>query len=119
MAHDARSIAHAYFRRWTEQRFEDAIALLDASLVVEVPINDYPTRESFGQALAGFGAIVERVEMLSELGDDEEAMQLYDMQVAGLGTMRIAEHFTVRDGKIVRLRQVHDTASLRAAGFGS
>jgi hypothetical protein len=31
--------------------------------------------------------------------------------------MRIAEHFTVNDGRIVRLRQVHDTAHLRAAGF--
>jgi uncharacterized protein YndB with AHSA1/START domain len=43
-------------------------------------------------------------------------MILYDMDVQGLGTMRVVEHFTVSDGKIVRLRQIHDTAALRAAG---
>jgi ketosteroid isomerase-like protein len=31
--------------------------------------------------------------------------------------MRVVEHFTVADGRIVRLRQIHDTAGLREAGF--
>lgn len=119
MDQDARSVAHAYFHHWTEHRFAEASALLDPSLEVEVPLHEYPTRASFEQALAGFGAMVERVEMLSELGGDGEAMQLYDMQVTGLGTIRIAEHFTVRDGRILRLRQIHDTTLLRAAGFGA
>jgi hypothetical protein len=44
-------------------------------------------------------------------------MLLYDMDVRGLGVMRVAEHFTIRNGKIARLRQIHDTAALRAAGF--
>lgn len=117
MANEARSIANAYFRRWTAGRFDEAVALLDPSLTVEVPVNDYPTRASFAAALEGFGGLVEQVELLSELGDDEEAMQLYDMRVAGVGSMRVAEHFTVRDGKIVRLRQIHDTAHVRAAGL--
>lgn len=45
-------------------------------------------------------------------------MLLYDMNVSGLGTMRVAEHFTTSNGKIVRLRQIHDTAPIRAAGLG-
>jgi hypothetical protein len=44
---------------------------------------------------------------------------LYDMDVPGLGTLRVAEHFTVEDDKITRIRQIHDTAALRAAGFVS
>ncbi len=39
------------------------------------------------------------------------------MELAGFGTLRVAEHFTVVDGVITRIRQVHDTAALRAAGF--
>ncbi len=46
-----------------------------------------------------------------------EGMLLYDMDVAELGPLRVAEHFTVENGKITRIRQVHDTAALRAAGF--
>lgn len=33
--------------------------------------------------------------------------------------LRIVEHFTIREGRIVRLRQVHDTAAIRAAGLAS
>jgi ketosteroid isomerase-like protein len=39
------------------------------------------------------------------------------MDVAGLGTLRVAEHLTVRDGKIARIRQIYGTHALREAGF--
>lgn len=58
-----------------------------------MPINDYPMRESFAEALVGFGGLVTRVELLCELANDNEAMLLYDMDVKGLGKMRVAEHF--------------------------
>jgi hypothetical protein len=114
---DARSIAGNYHRAWTNKRFEDAAALLAPDLQVEVPINSYPTRESFAQALTAFGGMAEHVELLAEFGDGSEAMLLYDMVVPPLGTLRVAEHFTVHGGKIARLRQIHDTAPVRAAGF--
>jgi hypothetical protein len=82
-----------------------------------VPINDYPTAEAFAEALRGFGSMTRRVELLSAMGAEDEAMLLYDLEVDGLGAMRVVEHFTVRDGRIARIRQIHDTAALRAAGF--
>jgi ketosteroid isomerase-like protein len=39
------------------------------------------------------------------------------MEAELFGMLRVAEHFTVADGKITRIRQIHDTAALRAAGF--
>jgi hypothetical protein len=36
-----------------------------------------------------------------------------------IGVLRVAEHFTVANGRIRLLRQIHDTAALRAAGFGA
>jgi hypothetical protein len=47
----------------------------------------------------------------------DEAMLLYDLEVEPLGTLRVAEHFTVGGGKITRIRQIHDTAAVRAAGL--
>ena len=44
-------------------------------------------------------------------------MLLCGMDVDGLGMMRIAQHFSVADGRIQRIRRVHDTAVLRSAGF--
>jgi len=113
----ALSVARAYHQRWTTQDFDAAAQLFAPDLKVEVPINDYPTAESFTQALKTFGALVKRVELLAEFGNADEAMLLYDMEVEKLGTMRVAEHFTVKDGKIQRIRQIHDTAAVRAAGF--
>jgi hypothetical protein len=80
-------------------------------------MNDYPTTESFAAALKAFGSMVEHVDVLAEMSAANEAMLLYDIDVSGLGALRIAEHFTVESGKIARIRQIHDTAVLRSAGF--
>lgn len=112
------TVARRYFEAWSTGRYDDAIALLDERLVVEVPVNEYPTRESFASALKLFASLSEEVELLSELSCRDEAMLLYDMKVRGVGALRVAEHFTVENGRVVRLRQIHDTAPVRAAGLG-
>jgi hypothetical protein len=109
------SAVRAYHRAWTSKNFDEAVRLLAPNL--EVPINDYPTIESFAEALVGFGGLVTGVELLSELGEGNEAVLLYDVVAGGLGKILIAEHFTVAGGQITRIRQIHDTAALRAAGF--
>lgn len=114
----ALSVARRYHEGWSSGNYDEAIALLSPALTVEVPINQYPDAVSFAEALRGFGELVDRVEVLSEMTDGQEAMLLYDMDVRQLGELRVAEHFTVTEGKITRLRQVHDTAPVRAAGLG-
>jgi limonene-1,2-epoxide hydrolase len=111
-------VVRAYHQGWTRKEFEQAIRLLAPDLQVEVPINDYPDAESFAKALVGFGGMVKRVVLLAEFAQADQAMLLYDLEVDGVGMLRIAEHFTVSGGKITRIRQIHDTAALRAAGFG-
>jgi limonene-1,2-epoxide hydrolase len=118
MTDDTLAVVRAYHRSWTGKKFEDAIRLLAQNLAVEVPINDYPTTESFARALAAFGGMVKRVALLAEFAKDHEAMLLYDLDVDRLGALRVAEHFTVDDGRITRIRQIHDTAAVRAAGLG-
>ena len=113
----ALATARAYLDAWRGHEYERAAALLSGDLEVEVPINEYPTKQSFAAALTGFGQMVERVDLLAAMGDASEAMLLYDMQVSSLGTMRIVEHFTVDDGQITRLRQIHDTAAIRETGL--
>jgi hypothetical protein len=114
---NALAIAIAYHDAWTANDFSGAEALLSEELVVEVPINDYPTKVSFAQALARFGSLVRDVELLSQMGNGNQAMLLYDLEVERLGRLRVVEHFTIGGGKIARLRQIHDTAAVRAAGF--
>ena len=115
---DALAVTRAYHDAWTTKDFAAAAALLADALVVEVPINSYPTSESFAAALASFGSMVSKVDLLAAMSDANQAMLLYDLHAEGLGSLRVAEHFTVDDGKITRIRQIHDTAAVRAAGLG-
>jgi limonene-1,2-epoxide hydrolase len=115
---DTVAVVRAYFTAWTSHDFDEAAALLADDLTVEVPINEYPTAESFAAAVKGFGSMATKVDLLAEMSAGDEAMLLYDMAVQRLGTLRVAEHFTVDNGKITRIRQVHDTAPVRAAGLG-
>jgi hypothetical protein len=113
------AVVRRYHDGWTSKNYRQATDLLAPTLRVEVPVNDYPTADSFAQALRGFGELVSSVDLLAEMSAGDEAMLLYDLQVKRLGALRVVEHFTVADGKIVRLRQVHDTAAVRAAGMAA
>src|SRR5688572_4765136 len=92
-------VVRGYHGGWTSGRFDEAVRSLACDLAVEVPVNEYPTKESFARALMSFGALVKRVTLLGEFADGDEAMLLYDLDVEGLGSMRVAEHFTVADGQ--------------------
>ena len=114
---DTAAIVRTYHDAWTSRDFARAAALLADTLTVEVPVNDYPTAASFAVALEGFGSMVTSVSLLAAMSAGNEAMLLYDLDAAPVGTLRVAEHFTVHDGKITRIRQIHDTAAVRAAGL--
>lgn len=111
----ALATARAYHDAWTTGDIDHAASLLADDLAVEVPLNDYPTKTSFTAAVAQFGALVRRVELLSQIGAEHEAMLLYDLDVENIGVLRVAEHFAVRDGVITSVRHVHDTEPLRRA----
>jgi uncharacterized protein YndB with AHSA1/START domain len=113
MREDTLAIVRGYHASWSSGRFTDAFAALSEELKIEVPINDYPTKASFTEAVARFAGAVSTVKLLTEFANDRDAMLLYDMDVRGLGSLRVAEHFIVEKGKITRIRQIHDTAALR------
>ena len=117
MTTTAADLVSGYHQAWTAGNFDDAVALLAADLQVEVPINHYPTKDAFGRALRDFAQQVSSVEVLSQMATNDQAMMLYDVRIEGLAPLRMVEHFTVSDGKIVRVRQIHDTATLQKSRF--
>ena len=111
-------VVRGYHRAWTSKDFDQAGRYLARDLITEVPINTYNGREQFLDALTGFRRLVSSVDLVAEFSQGDEAMLLYDIVAEPIGTIRIAEHFTVADDRITRIRQIHDTVALRAAGFG-
>ena len=116
-ARETLEVVRRYHQAWTSKNFDEAARYLASNLETEVPINTYDTTDAFLKALVGFGQLVEKVDVLAEFSQGDEAMLLYDMVVEPIGTMRIAEHFSVANGRITRIRHVHDTAALRDAGL--
>ena len=114
---DALAVVRAYHRAWTTRNFQEAGRRLSEALALEVPINEYPSKEDFLSAVRATCEMSSSVEMLAEFGGAGEAMLLYDLRLP-MTELRVAEHFTVSDGQITRIRQIHDTAALRAAGMG-
>lgn len=119
MTPTALDIARRYHDAWTGGQYATAASLLAPNLVVEVPINEYPDAASFASAVETFGSMSRSVTLLAGVGDATDAVLVYDMDVTGIGALRVAEQFTVADARISRIRQIHDTAALRAAGVGA
>ena len=57
------------------------------------------------------------VKILAKFSNEDEALLIYDIVLNPIGNLRIAEHFKILDNKIKMIRNVHDTAELRNAGF--
>ncbi|HKA09700.1 MAG TPA: nuclear transport factor 2 family protein [Candidatus Dormibacteraeota bacterium] len=113
----ALTVVRAYHRAWTSQDFDEAGRYLSDDLSTDVPINTYGSKAEWIEAVRGTRQAITSIEVLAEFSNDGEALLLYDMEIKPIGDIRIAEHFTVADGRITGIRHVHDTAALRAAGF--
>jgi hypothetical protein len=110
-------VVRTFFDAWTSKDFGAAWALLDDSLVVEGPLAQYEDLATFKSALTGFGSLVSAAKLAAFMSDRDEAMLLYDLQVEGLGSLRVFELYTVAEGKIKHIQQVLDTVEVRAAGL--
>jgi len=112
----ALDVARAYHAAWTGGDFDAAGRRLADDLETDVPLNTYAGKEDFLAAVRAFGSRATGVRVLAEFGSGDEALLLYDMDGLPIGRFRVAEQFTVSEGRIKRICHVHDTAGLRAAG---
>lgn len=110
------NIVRDYYNSWTNNDFEKAGNLLAENLKVIVPINSYPTKQSFLDAVKFTREMIIKIELLSEFSNDTEVMLMYDMTLNVFGKLRIGEHFVIKDNKIIQVTQIHDTAPFRNAG---
>jgi hypothetical protein len=62
-----------------------------------------------------FTTILLAANVIAALGDDETAVVLYDTRTVPVPSAPAAEHVTVRDGRIIRMRIIFDRAPFDAA----
>jgi len=115
----ALEVGRDYHQAWTRGDLDTAATYIAADLTTDVPLATYADATDFLAGLTRFVQLVSNVELLAELGSSDEAMLLYDIHMNPLGTLRVAEHFTVANDRITHIRHVHDTYALRKAGLGT
>ncbi len=92
---------------------EEALAeLLDPEVTFTSPRRSLVGKVVVAAEIGGFARAVSALTVRAAFGDDEQALVLYDLAAGPLGTIRVADRITVRNGRIVADELVFDTAAL-------
>lgn len=111
---DAKSIVETYHRAWTNGDYDAARKLLADNLDFQGSIDTFQRADDFIMALRMFGSMLKGVTMLNSFYSADGAALLYDCETnSPAGVIRTAEFFTVREGRIVKIRLVFDATKLR------
>jgi ketosteroid isomerase-like protein len=112
MSHAA-EVAVAFIRAFEAKDREAMTDLLAEDVVFESPRATVTGAAAVAEVMGGFAQAVGSVDVIAAYGDAERAVVMYDMKTGPFGTVRAADTFVVRDGKIVSDRLVFDTYELR------
>lgn len=104
----ALEIALSYYRAWTGGRFDRAMAYLAEDVVCEVPPGRIEGAAAFREFLEPFAQRLISSSLLAGFGDEETALITYDTKTALVPSGPAADHLTVQDGRIIRLRMIFD-----------
>ena len=78
------------------------------------PIDTLSGADEFIATLTGFAQMLTRVDLVRQFYTDDAGALLYDCVAnSPAGTVRTAEFFALRDGKIASIRLVFDATALR------
>src|SRR5215217_8548420 len=112
----AANLIRNYHEAWTRHDMDSARSCLADDLDFQGPIDTFSSADDFIATLTGFAQMLTRVDLLQEFYTDDAAALLYDCVTnSPAGTIRTAEFFGLRDGKIATIRLIFDATVLREA----
>jgi hypothetical protein len=111
----ALSVALAYYHAWTGKEVDRAMTYVADGVVCEAPAGRIEGVEALRQFMAPFARMLTGSELIAAFGDDETALLLYNPHTTLVQDAPSAEHFTVKDGKIVHDLLVFDRTPFDAA----
>jgi len=112
MTHQPVDIAVAYLEAFGRQDMTAAARFIAEDITFESPRVTLTGVEPYLAAVGEFAKAVTSVEIIAAFGDGDRALVLYDMKTGPFGTIRAADYFVVRDGKIISEVLVFDTKPL-------
>jgi hypothetical protein len=107
-----RNVVSGYYRAWTARDLLKARSFLADDLKVENASQHFYGADDFARALEEFVESLVEVRPIADFYSTEDAVLLYDCVTAD-GTVRTAEYFRVRGGKIREIKLLLDATGLR------
>jgi ketosteroid isomerase-like protein len=104
--------ALTFLGAWARNDMDTVVTLLAQDVSFESPQHRLAGRDAVAAAMGEFAQVVTGIDLLVATATGAEVIVMYDMHTAPFGTLRVAEHFTVRDGLIAADQLVFDTAPL-------
>jgi hypothetical protein len=115
----AANVVRHYHEAWTHRDMATARSCLADDLDFQGPIDTFSSADEFIATLTGFAQMLTRADLLQEFYTDDAAALLYDCVTnSPAGTIRTAEFFGLRDGKVANIRLVFDATALRQVMSG-
>lgn len=107
-------LATGYLDAFTANDLTTVATYLAEDFRFDGPLSHSKTAEEFLAGPAGFASTLEPGwTKVAAFGDDREALLLYDLSLVTGATMRVADYYTVADGKIQSERILFDTHGYR------
>jgi hypothetical protein len=113
------AIALAFTKAWTSHDMETAATYVAEDIDFDGPIAGHTTGiDAYMQGLEAFARAVTSLKIIAALGDETQALIMYEVTTAPFGIIRSAERLTVQDGKIKADTLTFDTYIIRQASAG-
>ena len=94
------AVARAFTEAWTSRDFTTAAGYLADDVVFDGPINHSTGAKAYMEGLTAWAKAVTGMKKLAALGDDAQALIMYEVTTGPFGILTCAEHLTVHDGQI-------------------
>ena len=107
--------ALAYHRAWTTGDLDGAMAHVADDIICQAPGQELSSKSEYRSFLGGFSKMMTGLTDVAAFGDDEHVVLFYYPHTAVTSTAPAAEHFTIRDGRIVESLLVFDRISYAPA----
>jgi limonene-1,2-epoxide hydrolase len=109
------AVARAFTAAWTRHDMAAAARYVAADVVFDGPFAHLTGAEAYLEGLAAFARHVTGMRLLAAFGDDDQALIMYELTTDPFGTIRGAERFAVRDGRIQTDLLTFDSHPIRQA----
>ncbi|PDS78537.1 nuclear transport factor 2 family protein [Rhizobium sp. L43] len=101
-------IAQTYFDAMANKDIGTIASVAAEDVVCTSPLGEIRGAQAFRGFQEGFARMIEKLTLVAIFGDEERAVIVYDAQTHPVPNAIVAEHITVRDGKLASTTVIYD-----------